>query len=675
MSIQTVLLLIAAAVISLLIASFQYFYKAKRRSRKTILFAFLRFLSVFTLFILLINPKLTITKTTVEKPDLVLLADQSASIKYLNQEEALNTALQQITENTDLQERFDISVYGFGEEILDSLPEASVSQTRIHSGLKNIQKVHRKPNSAVVLLTDGNQTYGSDYAYYKSAYNQPIFAIPFGDTTRVEDLSISRVNANKYAYLKNEFPVELLVSYSGKSAKKSQLQVYQGKQLVYKETVTFSKEKTSQFISFNLKASAPGIHTYKATIVPFTGEKNKDNNTQRFVVETIDQKTNILLVSAITHPDIAAFKRSIESNERRSLTIKKPSEISNLEDYQMLILYQPKTSFKKVYELAAKKGIQLLTVTGKQTDWNFINKGNRNYKKSARSQVEEIIPVLSESFEIFNTDIFDVSKYPPLEASFGNETLTGTYETLLYKQIAGVTTQQPLLAFWNTDTSSEAVLFGEGFWKWRMIDFKNNENFENFDTLFGKIVQYLSSKKERQRLTANYESVYYSNNAIKIAATYFNKNYEFDAKGSLLLSVMDTEKQVSNKVPMVLKGQFYEADLSDLPANQYNFSIKAQGTNLVTRGSFSILDFDIEKQFFRPDIESLTSLTKINNGAVYYKGQVGALISKLASSENFKSIQKSKKDKMPIISWKYLLGVLLFLLGIEWFLRKYNGLI
>ena len=640
-----------------------------------VLFAFLRFLSVFVVLLLLINPKLTIVKTTVEKPDLVLLADQSASIKYLNQEEGLNNALKQITENTDIKERFDISVYGFGEEVSDSLPGASAPQTRIYSTLKNIQKVHRKPNSAVVLLTDGNQTYGSDYTYYKSAYNQPILAIPFGDTTQVEDLSVSKVNANKYAYLNNEFPVELLLNYSGKSTRKSQLQVYRGKQLVFKKEVSFSEEETSQFVNFTLKASEPGIHTYKVSIASFTGEKNTDNNAQRFVVETIDQKTNVLLVSSITHPDIAAFKRSIESNERRSLVIKKPEQVSDLDDYQMLILYQPKASFKKVYELAQKKQIQILTVTGKQTDWNFLNKLNRNYKKSARNQVDEIIPVVSESFEIFNIDKFKVAKYPPLEAAFGNETLTGNYETLLFKQIAGVTTEQPLLAFWNTDTSSEAVFFAEGFWKWRMIDFKNNESFENFDTLFGKIIQYLSSKKERKRLTVNYESVYYSNNTIKITSAYFNKNYEFDVKGALLLVVTDTDKKVSKKVPMVLKGQFYEADLSDLPANQYNFSVKAQGTNLVTRGSFSILDFDIEKQFFRPDIESLFTLTKENNGQVYYKDQVNQLINSLAVSETYKPIQKSKQDKMPIISWKYLLGILLLLLSIEWFLRKYDGLI
>jgi len=423
LSTQTVLLLIAAVVISLLVATFQYFFKAKRKSKKTFLFAFLRFISVFTLLLLLINPELTITKTTLEKPDLVLLADQSESIKYLKEEEALKKTLTQITENKELNERFDISVYGFGEALTDSLSKASASQTRVYNSLKNIQKVHRKPNSAIVMLTDGNQTYGSDYSYYKSAHKQPIFAIPFGDTTQVEDLHISRVNANKYAYLNNKFPIELIVNYSGKSNRKSELQIFKGKQLVYKTTT-------------------PGIHSYRATINTFSGEKNTSNNSQVFVVETIDQKTNVLLVSDITHPDIAAFKRTIESNERRSLSVKKPSQITDLDDYQMLILYQPKASFKNVYELADKKGIQMLSVMGKQTDWSFINKLDRRYKKSVKNQVEEIIPVLSEGFEIFNTDSFNLTKYPPLETKFGTETLTGEYETLLYKKIAGVNTSR-----------------------------------------------------------------------------------------------------------------------------------------------------------------------------------------------------------------------------------------
>ncbi len=676
MSTQTVLLLIAAAVVALLVALFQYIFKAKSKSKKTLLFAFLRFLTVFTLLVLLVNPQITITKTQTEKPDLILLTDQSKSINYLNQKQSIEQVLDQISNIPELKERFNIFNYRFGNQLSDSISDSfNDGQTKIYNTLKDIQKIHRKTQSPIVLLTDGNQTYGSDYAFYKSNYEQPIYSIAFGDTTRVDDFKISNVNANKYAYLNNKFPIEVLVSYSGKTTKESQLQVYKGKQLVFKKKLSFTSQKTSEFVNFSIKASQVGLHSYTARILPFSGEKNQDNNSKSFVVETIDQKTNVLLVSDIVHPDIGALTRTIESNERRSLTVKRASEVSSLEGYQLLILYQPKATFKPVYEMAANKKIQLFTITGKQTDWTFLNRLKRNYKKNISTQQQEIIATLADNFTVFNTDQFNLNNYPPVENSFGQEALIQPYEVLLFKKIANVATTDPLLAFWENSPENEAVLFGEGFWKWRLANYKRDGDFKKFDDFFGKIIQFLSSKKERKRLVANYESTYYSANNIKITASYFNKNYEFDVKGKLLLSVNDVETKLTKKLPMVLKANYYEADLSDLPPGNYTFTIKVEGTKLKTVGRFNVLDFDIEKQFFRPDIENLSALSKKNKGNLFYPNQLNELVTTLISSEQFKPIQKSKQEKLPLISWKLMLGLLLALLSLEWFLRKYNGLI
>jgi hypothetical protein len=51
------------------------------------------------------------------------------------------------------------------------------------------------------------------------------------------------------------------------------------------------------------------------------------NNSKNFAVEVIDQKTKIALVTAINHPDVAALKRSIESNAQRTQTIVKPNSL------------------------------------------------------------------------------------------------------------------------------------------------------------------------------------------------------------------------------------------------------------------------------------------------------------------------------------------------------------
>jgi hypothetical protein len=54
----------------------------------------------------------------------------------------------------------------------------------------------------------------------------------------------------------------------------------------------------------------------------FGAEKRKTPTiTQKFCAEVIDQKNKIALVTAINHPDVAALKRSIESNAQRKVTI------------------------------------------------------------------------------------------------------------------------------------------------------------------------------------------------------------------------------------------------------------------------------------------------------------------------------------------------------------------
>ena len=42
----------------------------------------------------------------------------------------------------------------------------------------------------MLLITDGNQTYGNDYQYTASNYKQPIYPIILGDTITYTDLSI-----------------------------------------------------------------------------------------------------------------------------------------------------------------------------------------------------------------------------------------------------------------------------------------------------------------------------------------------------------------------------------------------------------------------------------------------------------------------------------------------------
>ena len=123
----------------------------------------------------------------------------------------------------------------------------------------------------------------------------------------------------------------------------------------------------------------------------------------------------------------------------------------------------------------------------------------------------------------------------------------------------------------------------------------------------------------------------------------------------------------------MFKQNSYELNLGQLPVGVYTYKVSVDG--LTKSGDFEILDFNIEQQFLNPDVTKLSQLATNNNKRLYFIDQYEALLTDLEKEENYKTVQKASTKSLPLIDWKYLLGVLLLLLAIEWFLRKYNGLI
>jgi hypothetical protein len=66
-------------------------------------------------------------------------------------------------------------------------------------------------------------------------------------------------------------------------------------------------------------------------------------------------------------------------------------------------------------------------------------------------------------------------------------------------------------------------------------------------------------------------------------------------------------------------------------------------------------------------------LSSKTGGGIYYNDQEEQLIETLNSENRFKSIQKAKIVSIPLIDWQWIIGVIVFLLSIEWFTRKYFG--
>ena len=673
---ETIVLILGAFCLALLTTWFQYFYKDRSRSDKKWVLAGLRFLSLFLLALLLINPSVNKRFFESVKPVLAVAVDNSTSIQYLKKDQEVKALIASLKNNTELTEKFDLKVFGFSNGLQDSLDLSFTKKTtNIERSLSELDQVYTGATAPIILVSDGNQTVGKDYTYKGLFYKQSVYPVVVGDSVGTGDSKIEQLNLNKYAFLKNNFPVEVVLTNTHTGAYTSDFKVFNNNKLVYKKTIQFDSQNSSQIINFSLPATRPGVQKYRAVLNAKTGEMNTINNQKNFAVEVIDQKTQVLLVSSIVHPDIGAFKKSIEKQENRSVTIKQPLQVKNLDDYQLVILYQPDTAFYSLFSILEKDKKNYFVVTGEATSWKFLNQVQSVISHEITGQYEYYQPRFNPLYKTFLLeDAFD-DQYPPLTGAFGSVTLKGPYDILLYRQIDGIATEDPLLVTCENEGQRAGFLLGEGFWKWRSFSYTQNKTFENIDQLIAKIVQYLASAKKRNRLTATAESFYYGNMGIVIGAEYFTKNYEFDRRGKLNISISNTDKSVRRTIPMLLKGSKYEVELNDLPAGDYDYTVSVEGEKLRASGILSVLEFDIEKQTMSANVTSLRQLATDTKGNLYTLDNTDELVQDLITDDRYPIIQKSREEQTSLIDWKILLGVLIVLLAIEWLIRKYYGFI
>lgn len=677
MELSTVLLIVLAIAAALALVYFQYYHKDPRKGSLKFILAALRFVTLFCGLLLLVNPKFVNRDYFIEKANLILLVDHSESMQEASSEGEIYQAIQQIKQNEAINERFAVHQYGFGDivSVTDSI-RFDQGNTDLSKALTTVNDVFVNGNNVIALFSDGNQTLGKDFEYINLKDNLTVNPVIVGDTTQYEDIAVGFINVNKYAFLRNTFPIEISVRYQGNSSASSTISIYLDGSRVHQERIELSAENNSRTIKTLVEAKSVGVKTIKIEIRPLDSERNVTNNSKETAIEVIDEKTNIAIVSDILHPDIGALKKSIESNEQRSVILLKPDATpSELEEIGLFILYQPNRNFKTTYDYLEKYGGNYLTIVGTKTDWNFVNASQNSFTISGSRQQEDVLPVLNNAFGMFGLSEFSVDDFPPLQGTLGEIELNKESETLMYQQLQGVNLDKPLFTILTERNKKEAILFGEDIWRWRAQTYRNEQNFKKFDDFIGNLMIYLVSNKQRNRLELDYELVFDNANLAKIRASYFDESYQFNANASISIKIEGEDNDFTRVSPLLLKGGFYEIDLSNLEAGTYKFTVKVEDENLNRSGTFRILDFNPEKQLISANYKKMGRLASKSNGHLYFLNNLDDLQSELTTSGKFLPVQKTKENVVSLIDFRILLGLIALSLTSEWFIRKYNGLI
>lgn len=671
---NTVLILIAV-LLAILIVYFQYFYKNSTKNKYYYLLSFLRFLTIFSILLLIINPKIDQRTFEKIKPKLLIAVDNSSSIKYIKQDSLVKKLIKRIESDNNINKKFDIELYTFAS-LLEKQRNLDFTkdQTNIFNTVVELNALYNNKIAPIILLTDGNQTYGNNYAFYNS--KQQIFPLVIGDTTTFADLKIDNINVNSFTYINHSFPVEIFISYRGKQNISSKLEVIKKNKVVYKQILNFTSNDNNKHLSFTLPAQTKGKHLYKVIITPLKNEKNKINNRYNFSIETLDEKSEILLLYDVLHPDIGFWKKTIESNKQRKLTINHISEYKNNgSDYQFVILYQPNKNFQKVFDHIQNQDINYLLQSGTNTDWNFLNQHQNLIHKDVINSTQNVIASYNTGFSTFQIKNLDFEKLPPLQNLFGDIKIKKPHQNLLFQMINNIQTNNPLLTIFHDNNKRRVTLFAENIFIWRSYSFTLDKSFENFDNFTNSIFQFLQHSNKKNRIVVKYKPFYYTNETIKINANYYDANYVFDKNVNLDFELIENKNDKKHNFPFVLKKNTFEVNLKDLTSGTYDFKVQSIVNKQIFKGNFTVLDYSVEQQNIQSNFKDLQNLAKNSKGALFLPSQIDELLSILLYSEDYITVQQESTHIKSLINWKWLLALIVLSLGLEWFIRKYNGLV
>ena len=97
------------------------------------------------------------------------------------------------------------------------------------------------------------------------------------------------------------------------------------------------------------------------------------------------------------------------------------------------------------------------------------------------------------------------------------------------------------------------------------------------------------------------------------------------------------------------------------------------GEDITKSGTFKITEYQLEEQFTNANSKKLLKIANKTDGKLYFKEEFKKLKYQLLENKSFYITQKSIFKEQNLIDWKWILCCIIFLLSLEWFMRKYQG--
>jgi hypothetical protein len=672
----------------------------------SIFLGIIRGIAISAIFLLIFAPELTLVWKRFQKTKTILALDTSASMNIVEGNQKRLMRVNKIAQNirANIEDETQLHMYAFNSDtnrISENFPDTSSSGTDISKALRSILNEDKDPE-AIILISDGNFTSGRNPAYEDFLSTTRIFTIGIGDTVDTPDLLIADVRHNKIVYQNKPTQVEVDVMMRGVNKARVSVMLKNKRGVLQAKQIELNGSGTISTVSFELIPQQQGLKNFIVELNVLEGETVVENNKYEFTIDVLKGKIYVGLIASQPNYDVKFLQMilsKIEDIELRTSVLRTGTRtyltpfMKTLDSLEVLILHDiPSPNLQKQHLIQLDQNLSgikipvfiILNSRIVREQIDFVNNffPLRSISPSLtplETQVKitddgRILPLLNVFKDLTDNDTFWL-KCPPINYPFSQVGYESNSKILLQTQIPVASKQKsaPVLLLNQQKGRKSILLLGSGFWRWHFLLAEDRPYNQGWSKMLHNMIRWLGSgTTDENVIVATKDKSYQIGEAIQVNTQVYDATYNPVPDGMVRLQISAPSGMFEVESESVGNG-VYRAKFVPISTGEYKIEAKAW-LNDVQLGSgktkLYVTPINNEFLYTKQDYRLLQLIAEKSGGKYFHERQADQLINHLDLKRKTVSVEKTFElwNKM------FILLAIIFLLSLEWFIRKRKGL-
>jgi hypothetical protein len=681
-----------------------------------------RALIVGALVFVMLNPQSLLPRESAEKPKLVVLLDSSASMatRDAGDEPRLRSALRTLSDASTLaalNREFTLDFRQFDREVrpADLFQLASNAPTGDASDIgRAVMAVvselgDSKAQAGVLLVSDGRATAPGtlDAAQLALARSTPLWTWTVGGPVPRHDLWIETASAEALAFSEAEVELTATLHADGYPNRSFKVELLRGDKSIETKEVMPDTNGLAR-VSMRVKAPEAGEQRYVFRVPPEPDETDTANNERAVFLRSVGEKVRVLVAEGQPYWDTKFLVQSLKRNTNVDLTAVYrlnptrhvavvsstgietrteqdlfPRTAEAMNAFDVILLGREAEAFfdnnteTLLTDFVAKRGGSLVFARGKSYGGRF--QALAKFEPLAWGDGVTADVKLRPTEAGRDNPIFDLGTAGTLEELLDRlPALDHASVTLGEKPLAIVLANavQPdgpvLIAYQRYGRGKTISLNTSGLWRWSFRETGQEESEVAYQRFWVSLLQWLLGGSEFLP-------------GSDVALTSARRYYSSEQPMQFLISTRNLDRAIyqprliirgggkSTEVEPRSRGESFVAEAGPFAPGTYRITLKNNvGNPAELSQSIEVVSASVEKRELSADPETMRKLAELSGGAVMTAKDVARMpeiVKRWKAARELSHRQQSVWDR-----W-WLMAAILGLLGVEWWLRRREGLL